>query len=116
VNRFKVDEPVSMKLHQIDPQIEKAQIDRLTKTKRKPEEVRQLLENLKDAARGDTNLMVPNLEAVKAYATLGEICGTLKQIFGEYYQTPFFCDVESGSLRKIKPKGGTRGKTLLRQI
>jgi methylmalonyl-CoA mutase N-terminal domain/subunit len=42
------------------------------------------LARLRDAARGDVNLMEPILEAVRAYATLGEMCGVLREEWGEY--------------------------------
>jgi methylmalonyl-CoA mutase N-terminal domain/subunit len=42
------------------------------------------LDALRAAARGTDNLMPPILDAVKAYATLGEICGALREVFGEY--------------------------------
>jgi methylmalonyl-CoA mutase N-terminal domain/subunit len=47
--------------------------------------VNTALESLKAAARGTDNLMPPILEAVRAYATLGEICGALREVFGEYH-------------------------------
>ena len=42
------------------------------------------LGNLKAACAGTQNLMVPILDAVRAYATLGEICGAMREVFGEY--------------------------------
>ena len=42
------------------------------------------LHNLKEAASSDANLMPPVLEAVKAYASIGEICDVLRDVFGEY--------------------------------
>lgn len=42
------------------------------------------LDALRNAANGTTNLMPPILDAVRAYATLGEICGALRGVFGEY--------------------------------
>jgi methylmalonyl-CoA mutase N-terminal domain/subunit len=42
------------------------------------------LEGLRAACEGDTNLMPPIIEAVRAYATLGEICGAMREVFGEY--------------------------------
>lgn len=91
VNKFKVNEPVSMKLHKFDPQIERSQIEKLAKIKahRDGEKVKHLLERLKETAKGGSNLMLPIIEAVKAYATLGEICGVLKEIFGEYKSTTY---------------------------
>ena len=42
------------------------------------------LDALRAAARGTDNLMPPILDAVRAYATLGEICGAMREVFGEY--------------------------------
>jgi methylmalonyl-CoA mutase N-terminal domain/subunit len=42
-----------------------------------------------ETAKGDGNLIYPILDVVKAYATLGEICGTLREVFGEYKGTTF---------------------------
>ena len=91
VNKFKVDEPVSMKLAKIDPQVERDQLEKLKKIKatRDNGEMKFLLEKLMEAARGDANLMYPILDAVKAYATLGEICSTLREVFGEYKGVTF---------------------------
>ncbi|MBI3932424.1 MAG: methylmalonyl-CoA mutase family protein [Acidobacteria bacterium] len=52
--------------------------------------VRRALESLKDAARGDDNVMVPILEASRAYATLGEMCDALREVWGEYEEPPVF--------------------------
>ena len=48
--------------------------------------MKKSLAALKTVAEGDENLMVPILGAVKAYATLGEICDVLREVFGEYQQ------------------------------
>jgi methylmalonyl-CoA mutase, N-terminal domain len=91
VNKFKVDEPVSMKLQKVDPQVEKDQLEKLSKTKatRDNRKVRSVLERLRKTAEGNANLMYPILDAVKAYATLGEICDTLRETFGEYKGVTF---------------------------
>lgn len=52
--------------------------------------VRERLEGLKDAARGTDNLMPPIIEASRAYATLGEMCDALREVFGEYEEPPVF--------------------------
>jgi len=51
--------------------------------------VKNALLRLKEAAQGDENLMPFMLEAVKSYATVGEICDLLREVFGEY-QPPLF--------------------------
>jgi methylmalonyl-CoA mutase N-terminal domain/subunit len=52
--------------------------------------VRRGLDGLKDAARGTDNLMEPILECARAYATLGEMCDALREVFGEYEEPPIF--------------------------
>jgi methylmalonyl-CoA mutase N-terminal domain/subunit len=54
------------------------------------ERVARALSSLKEAARGTANLMVPILEASRAYATLGEMCDALREVFGEYEEPPVF--------------------------
>ena len=53
--------------------------------------VQTSLRNLTDAARdGETNLMYPILDAVTVFATLGEITGVFREVFGEYQEPVFF--------------------------
>ena len=67
---------------------EKAIINVLNKLKSERDngKVEQVLANLKQAAEGDDKLMPSILDAVKVYATLGEICDVLRGVFGEYQQ------------------------------
>jgi methylmalonyl-CoA mutase N-terminal domain/subunit len=53
-------------------------------------QVGRALGDLKDAARGKDNVMGPILEASRAYATLGEMCDALREVFGEYEEPPVF--------------------------
>ncbi len=79
-------------LHQVDPDTEARQTQRLARVKRDrdtPKSERALKE-LADVAHGDENLIPPTIEAVKAYATLGEIVKTLKDVFGTYVESPVF--------------------------
>jgi len=55
--------------------------------RRDSERVSTLLARLEEAARGSDNLMPVILECVEAYGTLGEICGVLREVFGEYRPT-----------------------------
>jgi methylmalonyl-CoA mutase N-terminal domain/subunit len=73
-------------IFQIDPEVEKKQIESLHKLKRERDsnEVKETLSRVKEAAQGDGNLVPPIIEAVKAYATEGEICDVLRDVFGEY--------------------------------
>jgi methylmalonyl-CoA mutase N-terminal domain/subunit len=60
------------------------------KARRDGARVARALEGLRGAARGTDNLMPPILEAARAYATLGEMCDALRDVFGEYEETPAF--------------------------
>lgn len=86
MNKFRVDEPVSFKIQKVDPNIEKEQIKRLERVRkeRDNEKVKADLKRIRECAEGKENLMPPILEAVKDYATIGEICGVLREVFGEY--------------------------------
>lgn len=86
VNKFTVDEEAQFDYLRINPKAEKEQLSELKKvrSKRDGDQVKQALEVLRDAAKSDTNLMPPIIDAVKVYATLGEICGVLREVFGEY--------------------------------
>jgi methylmalonyl-CoA mutase N-terminal domain/subunit len=66
--------------------VEKAQVERLTalKTRRNQAEVQRRLTALEDAARGEDNLMPHIREAMRVYATLGEISDSLRGVFGVY--------------------------------
>jgi len=86
VNKFQVDEQPPMDLLRVDPAVRVSQIERLKtlKSKRDNDKVKNILSDLRKAAEGDDNLMPLILDAVKAYATLGEICDELRGVFGEY--------------------------------
>jgi methylmalonyl-CoA mutase N-terminal domain/subunit len=88
VNRFQVEEEKPTNLLRVDPAVGISQIEKLkkVKSKRDNEEVKKGLAQLKRAAEGSGNLMPPIFNAVKAYATLGEICDVMREVFGEYQQ------------------------------
>jgi methylmalonyl-CoA mutase N-terminal domain/subunit len=73
-------------LLKVDPKVREHQIRRLAelKSSREAKKTEQSLRHLKEIAQGDGSLMVPILECVRAYATLGEICDVLRGVFGEY--------------------------------
>ena len=87
-NRFQVEEEKPGGLLRVDPSVRVLQSDRLRdlRAKRDNEKVEKSLKELKTTAEGYGNLMYPIIEAVKAYATLGEICDVLREVFGEYQQ------------------------------
>ncbi|MCD6159659.1 MAG: methylmalonyl-CoA mutase family protein [Kosmotoga sp.] len=87
VNKFTSKEDKPMKILKIDPELEEKQKSRLKKLKkdRNNEKVRKSLEQLKKVALDNKeNLMPYIIEAVKAYATIGEISNVLREVFGEY--------------------------------
>ena len=86
VNEYVLDEPLAIPLLQMDPEGERRQIARLQRVRaeRDNQTVTERLAALETAARGTENLMPFILDAVRAYATLGEICGVFRKVFGEY--------------------------------
>jgi methylmalonyl-CoA mutase N-terminal domain/subunit len=89
VNRYQLEEPPSKGLLKVDPKVGEIQIKRLKelKTTRDNKKVESALSELKKAAVSKVNLMSSILDAVKTYATLGEICDVLRDVFGEYEGT-----------------------------
>ena len=86
VNRYRDEEHASAPTLRIDPQGERDQVERLRRVRaeRDPAAWAATMARLDDAARGDVNLVDPILEAVHAYATVGEISDRLRTIWGEY--------------------------------
>jgi methylmalonyl-CoA mutase N-terminal domain/subunit len=92
VNEYVVEkEPIEVPILYIDESVAEIQKERLRRlrARRDNAKVRRALEALKEAARGTENTMPYILECVRAYATLGEICDALKEVFGEYQEPPF---------------------------
>jgi len=87
VNEYKVAEKVDSPLFKFDPEISRKQIQKLAdmKASRDGRKVQEALDALKRAAKGEENLMPRFVEAVREYATLGEICNVLREVFGEYH-------------------------------
>ncbi|RLG92591.1 methylmalonyl-CoA mutase, partial [Candidatus Bathyarchaeota archaeon] len=88
VNEYTVEEGEmeTIPILKIDPKVEEEQIARLQKLKRERDnrKVKEVLEKLHYSAEKNENLMPVIIEAVKAYATLGEICDVLRAVYGEY--------------------------------
>ncbi len=86
VNRFVAEEITRIDVLQIDPDIERRQIERVraVRASRDPREWRASLDNLAAAANGTSNLVPFVIAAVEARATLGEISDTLRGVFGEH--------------------------------
>ncbi len=92
VNEFTTKEKAPIPILRVDQAVEKKQIERLNMIKRKRDnkKVDKVLDKLRHAAKGDENLMPVILEAVKKYASLGEICDVLREVFGEYKAPTIF--------------------------
>ena len=86
VNEYRVDEDPEVDLEEVTEEDERRQIDRLesVREERDDEAVEATLSELREAARGDDNLLPPIVDAVKTYATVGEISNVLRDEFGEY--------------------------------
>jgi methylmalonyl-CoA mutase N-terminal domain/subunit len=86
VNRFQVEETHKPELLRVDPAIEEAQRARLgaLRERRDAARVGELLSQLDMAARGNENLLPLFVTCVEADVTLGEICGVLREVWGEY--------------------------------
>ena len=86
VNKYHIKESEQKDLLKIDMQVQKEQIEFLKKVRseRNNEDVNTKLNALKKAAEGNDNLMPFILDSVRVYASIGEICNTLRSVFGEY--------------------------------
>jgi methylmalonyl-CoA mutase, N-terminal domain len=86
VNAFQSQEHEPVEILRIDEAVAEAQVARLRKVKAERDEgaVRRALARVEAAARGTDNLMPPVLEAVKAYATLGEVSDVFRKVWGQY--------------------------------
>lgn len=86
VNRFATDEEPPIEVHQLDPEVEREQrvlLDRI-REQRSGTHVQQALDRLAAGAEGEDNLLPLLLACVESEATLGEICGRLRTVWGEY--------------------------------
>jgi len=92
VNQFEQREPCSIPLLKIDEEVANEQIRKLNKLKeeRDNKKVNEKLERLKEAAKGTENLMPFIIDAVREYASIGEIINILKDIFGAYHEDSIY--------------------------
>ena len=86
VNKFTVEEEQKFDYMRVDPEAERKQVERVRSIRESRDQsaVDRALAALREGANGDANLMPLILDAVRVYATLGEICGVLRDVFGEY--------------------------------
>ena len=93
VNRYELQDEQALEILRIDPALEEKQIARVQalRARRDSASVEGALARLKeDAAHEDRNLMVPIVEASKAYVTMGEMCDALREVWGVWRETPVF--------------------------
>jgi methylmalonyl-CoA mutase N-terminal domain/subunit len=86
VNEYVTEEIEDVETLKIDPDTEQNQVEGLRRFKedRDQEAVRARLDELREVSRGEGNLLPPVREALRARATLGEVCGVMREEFGEY--------------------------------
>jgi methylmalonyl-CoA mutase N-terminal domain/subunit len=92
VNKFRSESQIPKGAFRIESDAEEKQVKRLVKVRkeRNQKRVKEALEYFREAVRTDENLVIPALEAVRAYGTVGEICEVLRQEFGEYQAREYF--------------------------
>ncbi|MDQ4001056.1 MAG: methylmalonyl-CoA mutase family protein [Actinomycetota bacterium] len=90
VNVHEPKEESDVEAHTIPEEVAENQIKRLKelKERRDNEQVEKCLEAIKEVANEGENTMYPTLEAVRAYATVGEICAAMQEVYGTYRETP----------------------------
>jgi len=86
LNQFAAEEETSISTLRVNPAIEKKQLEqvRALRRKRDRQKVKSALNQLHAACEKDENLMPIIVDAVKSYCTLGEVCGVLRQVYGDY--------------------------------
>src|SRR6266540_3237559 len=86
VNKFVKEDEEPQMIFRVNPEAERAQIERLDRVRKERDKstVEAALSRLEEVSRDGENLMYPIMEAVKAYASVGEICGVMRRVFGDY--------------------------------
>jgi methylmalonyl-CoA mutase N-terminal domain/subunit len=86
MNKFRDEETATPSLQKIDPEGERRQCERVARVRaeRDPAAWEAAMNRLEDCSRGAENLLPPMIEAVKAYATVGEVCDRLRTVWGEH--------------------------------
>lgn len=89
MNKYQIEEEAPKGLLRVDPSVGESQKQKLVdlRAKRDNQAVTQKLAELRKACEGTENVMPFILDAVRVYATLGEICGVMREVFGEYQQS-----------------------------
>ncbi len=92
INEFVTEEEVPIPILKIDPELERKQVERLQKLRKERDNkrVEKALREVEKAAEANVNMMPYFMEAAKHYATLGEICQVLRDVYGEYKEPAIF--------------------------
>jgi methylmalonyl-CoA mutase N-terminal domain/subunit len=90
LNKYRPQEEADVELHTVSQEVAEEQVRRLKelKERRDNERVEECLKAVKKAAEEGENTMYPTIEAVRAYATVQEICDAMKEVYGSYRETP----------------------------
>ena len=89
VNRYTAEHEDHIELHHLDPAVERRQVERTRRVRsdRNQERAAAALAEVRTAARGTTNLLQPMRAALRSHCTIGEICGVLREEWGEHDRT-----------------------------
>jgi methylmalonyl-CoA mutase N-terminal domain/subunit len=89
VNRFQSEDEKSIAIQRIDEELERRQVERLRalRARRDPAPHQAAIRQVEEAARSGENLMPRIVNAVEAYATVGEISDAMRRVFGEHQET-----------------------------
>ena len=97
VNKYRIEETDPPRVpYEYKPEEEERQVEAVRRLRRERDNaavdkaLKRIVELAQQPAGSDSNLVPPIIEAVRAYATIGEICGALKQVFGEYKEPTNF--------------------------
>src|SRR5436190_10156677 len=92
VNRYVTDEVDDVEILKVDPESEQRQLERLRRFKetRDAATTESRLADLREVAAGDGNLLYPIKDALRDGASIGEVCGAMRDVFGEYQGGAFF--------------------------
>ncbi|WP_228281416.1 acyl-CoA mutase large subunit family protein [Rubrobacter marinus] len=90
VNIYEPKDESDVETHRVDPTVSEGQVKRLKELKERRDNgrVEECLEAVKKACREGENVMYPTIEAVRAYATVGEISSAMQEVYGTYRETP----------------------------
>ena len=90
VNIYEPKDESDVETHRVDPRVSEGQLERLKELKksRNNARVEESLDAIKKACRDGENVMYPTIDAVRAYASVGEICSAMQEVYGTYRETP----------------------------